>query len=70
MEHLMIEEIVKFVTLKKVDAALCGKVNAHMCECTECRRKVRETRKLYEALNGIKTTVPNGRGEAENAYAQ
>ncbi len=56
MEHLKNEDIVKFVTLKKLNDEtdrFCGRVNAHLCECPECRQKVRETRRLYDALNGI-----------------
>ncbi len=50
MEHLSIEEIIKYVTADKVDNEtlnLLSKVNGHIRNCQLCREKVES----YECIN-------------------
>lgn len=50
MEHLSVEEIIKYVTANKVDSEtldLLSKVNGHIRICPACREKVG----AYECVN-------------------
>lgn len=50
LEHLSIEEIIKYITLNKVDREsldLLSKVNGHIRNCPSCKEKVIS----YETLN-------------------
>ena len=51
MNHLTIDEIIRFVsfdTLDNENLILAGKVNSHILTCAECRDKVREYQKMYD----------------------
>lgn len=50
MEHLSVEEIIKYVTANKVDSEtlnLLSKVNGHIRNCPTCREKI----SAYECIN-------------------
>ena len=51
MNHLTIDEIIRFVSFDTLDndnLLLAGKVNSHILACTECRDKVRVYQKMYD----------------------
>ena len=50
MEHLSVEEIIKYVTVNNVDKEtldLLSKVNGHIRNCSSCKEKVDS----YESIN-------------------
>ncbi|MBQ8762725.1 MAG: hypothetical protein IJZ07_01300 [Clostridia bacterium] len=50
MEHLSVEEIIKYVTANKVDNEtldLLSKVNGHIRNCSSCKEKVNS----FECIN-------------------
>ena len=53
MKHLMVDEIIDFVSFHKLDdesLALATKVNAHIFECNTCRKKVEAFQLIYDEL--------------------
>lgn len=51
MNHLTIDEIIRFVSFDTLDndnLILAGKVNSHILTCAECRDKVRKYQKMYD----------------------
>ncbi len=53
MIHLTKKEIMKFVSFESLDAAaleLAGKVNTHLLECPECRKRVIAYQKMNDLL--------------------
>lgn len=58
MEHLTIEEIIKYVTASRVDGEtlkLLSKANGHIRNCTLCKEKIDS----YETINDeLKKEVP------------
>lgn len=56
MEHLTVDEIIDFVSLNTVDEEsmkLISKVNGHIIECAECRKKVRAFQDVYDEFVSI-----------------
>lgn len=56
MDHLTIEEMLEFVTMKKLDERtlkLASRVNAHILRCDECLEQVKELQVIYEELGMI-----------------
>lgn len=61
MEHLSIEEIIKYVTVNNVDKEtldLLSKVNGHIRSCSSCKEKVDS----YESINDELKKVTNENG--------
>ena len=53
MEHLNIHDILEFISFDRLDEetiALSGRVNAHMADCAECRKLVRNMQRVYGGL--------------------
>lgn len=53
MIHLTKNEIMKFVSFNRLDAAsleFAGKVNTHLRECPECRKRVIAYQKINDLL--------------------
>lgn len=53
MIHLTKEEIIQFVSFDSLDAAslsFAGKVNTHLLECPECRKRVIAYQKMNDLL--------------------
>lgn len=53
MEHVSVEKIIEFVSLDRLsesDLAMTREVNTHLCDCADCRRRVRAAQALYDAL--------------------
>ncbi|MBQ9133435.1 MAG: hypothetical protein IJX64_02765 [Clostridia bacterium] len=53
MEHVSVEKIIEFVSVDRLsesDLALTREVNAHLCDCADCRRRVRAAQTVYDAL--------------------
>lgn len=56
MEHLSIEEIIKYVTVNKVDKEtldLLSKVNGHIRICSFCREKVASFERVSDELKKV-----------------
>lgn len=61
MEHLSVEEIIKYVTVNNVDKEtldLLSKVNGHIRNCSSCKEKVDS----YESINDELKKVTNENG--------
>ncbi len=53
MEHLNIHDIIEFISFDRLDEetiALSGWVNAHMVDCAECRKLVRNMQRVYNGM--------------------
>ncbi len=53
MEHVSVEKIIEFVSLDRLsesDLAMTREVNTHLCDCADCRHRVRAAQTLYDAL--------------------
>ena len=53
MNHPDLNELIEFVSMDKLTAEtleLSARVNAHLAECADCRAKVRDLQKVYDAL--------------------
>lgn len=53
MEHVNVEKIIEFVSLNSLsesELAMTREVNTHLCDCADCRRRVRAAQVLYDAL--------------------
>ncbi len=69
MEHLNIHDIIEFISFDRLDEetiALSGRVNAHMADCAECRKLVRNMQRVYggllaESRRAAKTGVAESR---------
>lgn len=69
MEHLNIHDIIEFISFDRLDEetiALSGRVNAHMADCAECRKLVRNMQRVYggllaESRRAVKTDVAKSR---------
>ncbi len=51
MKHLTVDEMIDFVSLSRLDAeslALASKVNAHLADCGECRKKITAFQTVYD----------------------
>ena len=61
MEHLSIEEIIKYVTVTTVDKEtleLLSKVNGHIRNCSSCKEKIDS----YESINDELKKIANEYG--------
>lgn len=52
MEHLS-EDRLDAYCLGRLDVAACLDVEAHLAQCAECQRRVRETEDLIRCLRAI-----------------
>ncbi len=62
MKHLLVEDIIEFVSAEEFNdrfLELASDVTTHICECEECRRKVRAFQMVYDEL---KATAFESRG--------
>lgn len=53
MEHLTIEDIIQFVTISVIDEnsfRLASRVNTHILQCDQCRKKVSAFQTIYDKL--------------------
>ena len=53
MKHLTVDEMIDFVSFNKLDnesLALAAKVNAHIFECADCRKKISAFQTVYDEL--------------------
>ena len=53
MKHLTVDEMIDFVSIKKIDAsslALASRVNTHIRECDRCLSRVRALVDIYDEL--------------------
>ncbi|MGN0114784.1 MAG: hypothetical protein ACI396_05615 [Acutalibacteraceae bacterium] len=53
MKHLTVEEIMDFVSFDKLDektVSLAKKVNSHIMNCAECRKKVAAFQEVYDEM--------------------
>ena len=55
MEHLS-EDRLDAYCLGRLDVAVCLDVEAHLVQCADCRRRVRETEELIRCLRAIYRT--------------
>ena len=74
-EHLTVEEMIDFVSINKLDeksVSLAAKVNAHMMQCSECRKTVAAYQTVYDEFvrmgrNGLFVDAEqNGKTVAES----
>lgn len=55
MKHLTVDEIIRFVSLRKLDKEameLCAAVNGHICQCPKCFKTVRAFQMLADQFSG------------------
>ena len=53
MNHPDLNELIEFVSIDALTAEtleLSARVNVHLAECADCRAKVRDLQKVYDAL--------------------
>ena len=56
MKHVTVDEIIDFVSLERPDARSlenASKVTAHICECSECLKKVKAFQLVYEEFERL-----------------
>lgn len=54
MKHLTVEEMISFVSIKSLDEKsleLIDRVSEHICECSECRKKVDAFQTVQDELD-------------------
>lgn len=55
MKHLTVDEIIRFVSLWKLDkeaVELCAAVNGHIAQCPKCLKTVRAFQMVDDQLSG------------------
>lgn len=53
MKHLTVDEIMDFVSFNKLDektVCLAKRVNSHIMNCAECRKKVAAFQEVYDEM--------------------